>query len=226
MALLPDEKHRRPLTLFPAMVALFLPGCLHRKTGGTVAIPNGPAATQTGQDVAAGATVGRTVQRTQLPLPAGSRVEIPAGPAASTVTAPAGPAGAVNALPAAPAPAPFVVTLAAPSTLTQEATTQTASGPTTHAPPAPPTPAQHATAAGLRLFYYIAAGAAMAAFALLYLGYFRAALVAILAAGGLPLLAQFSAAAASHTAAALAALAGGLVAAWHFLKSRIADPSK
>lgn len=226
MALLPDEKHRRPLTLFPAVLALFLPGCLHRKTGGTVTIPSGPAATQTGQDIAAGATVGQTVHRTQLPLPAGSRIEIPARPAAASVTAPNGPAGAVNATPETQTPAPFVVTLAAPSTLTQEATTQTASGPTTHAPPAPPTPADQATAAGLRLFYYLAAGAALAAFALFWAGYFRAGLVAVLAAGGLPLLAQFSAKVASHTAAALAALAAGLVAAWHFLKSRIADAEK
>lgn len=226
MALLPDEKHRGPLTLFPAFLAILMPGCLHRKSGGTVTIPSGPVATQTGQDIAAGATVGQTVHRTHLPLPAGSRVEIPAGPTTATLTGPAGPAGAVNATPATQTAAPFIVTLSAPSTLTQEATTQTASGPTTHAPPPPPTPADQATADGLRLFYYLAAGAALAAFALFWAGYFRAGLVAVLAAGGLPLLAQFSASLASHTAAALAALAAGLVAAWHFLKNRITDPSR
>lgn len=167
-------------------------------------LPAGPTATQAG-DIAAGAKIAARTLETVLPIPAGSIVALtPPDPAAegkSTAT----------------------VTLAAASTLTTRETRQEATGATSHAPPAPPTPAELATGAGVRLFYWLAAGSALLAIALFYFGHAKAAIVALAAAAGLPMLAQVSTVIASHTAIAAGAIVIALVAAWEMLKHRVPD---
>ncbi len=215
----------RRFSLVVLLAALTGPGCntLRRMSGGAPAgagfgsgrltVPDGPTVTQNGS-VAAGAQVATSTTRSTVPIPAGSIIELPS------------PAGAQNARPNAQiSPPAHRVTLAAPSTLTAETTTQTATGPTTHAPPAPPSPAELATGAGIRVFYWLAAGLALACVALFYSGHAKAALVAGIGAGGLPLLASSALWLASHAAVAVVAISGALVAAWFFVRNRIAPPA-
>jgi hypothetical protein len=211
------QKIRR-VFLASLLVALAPPSCstLRRMWPdagrGTVSIPAGPTASQAGP-IAAGARVSTSITRSSLPIPAGSIVEMPAAPAAQ------------EAQPGPQISTPVAkVTLAAASTLTAETNTQTATGPTTHAPAAPPTPAELATGAGIRIFYWLAAGLAVAAVLLFYAGHGKAAIVAAAGAGGLPLLATSAAWLASHAAVAVVCVCAALVAAWYFVKNRIPDP--
>jgi hypothetical protein len=181
-------------------------------------VPDGPTAAQVG-DAATPAEVSRFNARTSIPLPAGTRIEIPAHKASQT-PAPA-PIGAQPAAPASPA---AVVTLSAASTLTTETTGQTARAQTTHAPAAPPTPAEIATGQGIRVFYWLAAGLALATVALFYLGHTKAAIVAAAGAASLPLLATSAAWIAMHAAVAIVCTVGALVAAWYFVRNRIPSP--
>jgi hypothetical protein len=151
--------------------------------------------------------------KASLPLPTGSRVEFPApGP----INAPAGTPAKADSLPFA-----GVVTLSAPSTLAIDITRQDASAATTHAPAAPPTPAETATGAGIRVFYYLAAALAVAAVVCFYTGHAKAGIVAAAGAGTLPLLAASSAYLATHAAVAVVAVAGTLIAAWFFVRGQI-----
>ena len=133
-------------------------------------------------------------------------MEIPAAPAKESTA---------SAQPAA------TVTLAAPSVLTIETTGETAKAQTTHAPPAPPTPADLAAGQGIRVFFYLAAALALAALALFYFGHTKAGILAIIGAGGLPILAQASANLAAHAATGILVAVAALVAAWYAVRHRI-----
>jgi hypothetical protein len=191
------------------------------QAAGKLTLPTGPAATQSG-DAATPARLASSISRATLPIPAGSRVEFPA-PAAGTPAPVFVKSGAQDDKQAGNTAPAAAVTLAGPSSLTLETTRHDATGATTHAPPAPPSPAALAAAAGARLFYYLAAALGVCALALFYFGHGKAAILCVIGAAGLPLLASVSAAAASHAGAAVAAAAAALVAAWFFVRGRLAS---
>lgn len=181
-------------------------------------VPDGPTVSQTG-DAATPAETARQTVKTSIPLPTGTRIDL----------SPATPAGSPEiGLPGASqtpknGPGNVAITLAAPSALSSESVTLSARAQTNHAPPAPPTPAEIATGSGIRLFYWLAAGLAVACIALFYLGHGKAAIIAGIGAGGLPLLASSALWLATHAAVAVVAISGALVAAWFFVRHRVTD---
>lgn len=205
----------RPLArgVFVAFCLAYCTGCqtIRRLTeppaagSARLTLPSGPTAAQSG-DAKTPAELSSFKGKASLPIPQGSRVEIPTA--------------APKESPASPQPA-AAVTLAAPSVLTIETTGETARAQTTHAPPAPPTPADLAAGQGIRIFFYLAAALALAALALFYFGHTKAAILAVFGAGGLPMLAQVGANLASHAATGILVGIVALVAAWYFVKHRI-----
>lgn len=114
-----------------------------------------------------------------------------------------------------------VLTLSGSTPFKVETHTQTAEGPKSFPPPAQPTPADVATGAGIRVFYWVAAGLAVVSVVCFYMSHAKAGFVAAVGAGALPLLASFSSFAASHATVGIVAIVFALVAAWYFVRGKI-----
>ena len=169
--------------------------------------PAGPTATDSGAALVP-ASVTRTTQTTSIPFPAGTTIAPAAAPAAT---------------PSNPSPFPaFAYTLTAPAAASVTTVTETATAARNYAPPAPPTPAEEAAGSGVKLFYWLAAGCAAAALLAVYGGHLKAAGILAAGAAGIPCAVHFiSEHAAGLVTVAVICAAGGLVAAWEFVKDRI-----
>lgn len=155
--------------------------------------------------------------------------EIPANVTVSTSTSTLPiPAGSVYVIPAAPnnkqPPAENkqqTVTLSADSVLSVTTKTEHAEAPRAFTPPAPPTAAQQAAAAGIRWFYVAALLGFIAAGLLAWTQHYLAAVKVAAGALCLPILAHFfSSAVAMTVSAALIALGLGVWLAWHLIEAR------
>ncbi len=119
-------------------------------------------------------------------------------------------------------PAKTVVKLAAPSVARTVTKSENITAPRAFTPPAPPTPNELATAAGIRWFYIAGALFAVAALALVYFQHYKAAGCAALGAFLVPTLANLL----SHQSALVAAVALGVAScvlfiAWFLAKSKL-----
>lgn len=167
----------------------------------------GPTVSQVGS-VAAGAKISIADTVASFVAPGGSTVALAA-------QMPANAHGVANAVPSS------VLTLASSTPFRVETRTQTAEGPKSFPPPAQPTPADVATGAGIRVFYWVAAGLAVVSVICFYMSHAKAGFVAAVGAGALPLLASFSSFAASHATVGIVAVVFALVAAWYFVRGKI-----
>ena len=183
----------------------------HESGALTIGGKNGSNVAQVGP-VSAGGKISVADSVSSFIAPAGSTVnlsgEIPGNARETTKAMPRGEGGGV-------------LTLSQPTPFHIASKTQTAEGPKSFAPPAPPSPAEIATGAGIRIFYWVAAALAVVSVVCFYTSHTKAGLVAAAGAGALPLLASFSSFAASHATVGVVAVVCALVVAWYFVRGKI-----
>lgn len=149
--------------------------------------------------VAVPAKVSTSTSKASLPVPAGSVVNVHAARAEG----------------APKAQDPVSVTLAGPSVLSVESTSQGVSGPESFAPPAPPSPAALARGEGVRWFYIAGAVSGLLALLAFYMGQPLNGGVLLAGAVGLPAVGNFLASEwALRLGIAVACVSLAFVVAW------------
>jgi len=153
MALLPKEKLSCRLWWVLVWLLIWLPGVLGcQRVPSAKARAGSSSITQTGP--AAVPAKAETQRATvTLPLPAGTRIEIPSR-RAETGAAGSGDAGDLGTSPeVARIDAAVSITLPSPSVLTVDAVSEAVTGPQAFAPPSPPSPAEKATGWAVIAYY-------------------------------------------------------------------------